>query len=327
MSASWSCRSWLSESRGWCLAASYGCPVAPTSDPGPTRLAGDPLPRDGGRVSLRALAAVESRQLIFHPLVLASVPLTGLFAVAAAGNPDEDFLSYKFVVGGTLLFYATAVMLAASSAALRSHRSGTDELFGTMPVQAPARTVALFAALGPAVVVAVVAQAVLILAVGSWDGLGARTVQASEIVLKPGAAALLQGPVFVAFSGVLGIALARWSTSVFPAYLIVGLVNFVVWPALLWWQWGWQRFLLPVAHDLRTSGSVDLGAGRSALRVLGSTPEALGWHVAYLAGWAALLAGAALLREARRREAILVALGGLSTAVVAGVMQVTAWRA
>lgn len=120
--------------------------MAPTSDSGPTRLAGNPLPRDGGRVSLRALTAVETRRLIFHPLVVASVPLTGLFAVAAPGNPDEDFLSYKFVVGGTLLFCATAVMLAARSAALRSHRSGSDELFGTMPVQPLARTVALFAA-------------------------------------------------------------------------------------------------------------------------------------------------------------------------------------
>ena len=182
-------------------------------------------------------------------------------------------------------------------------------------------------ALGPAVVVAVVAQAVLMLAVGSWDGLGAPTVQTSEIVLKPGAAALLQGPVFVAFSGALGIALARWSASVLPAYLIVGLVNFVAWPALLWWQWGWQRLLLPIAHDLRTSGSIDLGAGRSALRVLGSTPEALWWHVAYLTGWAALLAGAALLRETRHRGGLFVALGGLSTAALAGVMQVTAWQA
>lgn len=225
--------------------------MPPTSDPGPIRPAGDPLPRNGGRASLRALAAVESRRLIFHPLVVASVPLTSLFAVAAAGNPDDDFLSYKFVVGGTLLFYATAVMLAASSAASRSRRSGTDELFGTMPVQPYARTAALFAALGPPVVVAAIAQAVLMVAVGSWDGLVAPAVPPTEIgvqtvVVSPGAAALLQGPVFVAFSGLLGIALARWSRSVFPAYLMIGLVNFVVWPALLWWQWDWQRFLLPV---------------------------------------------------------------------------------
>jgi hypothetical protein len=178
---------------------------------------------------------------------------------------------------------------------------------------------------------AAVAQGVLMLAVGSWDGLEAPAVPPSEIgdqtvVLEPGAAALLHGPVFVAFSGVLGIALARWSTSVFPAYVMAGLANFVVWPALLWWEWGWQRFLLPVAHDLRTGGWIDVGAGRSALRVLGSTPGALAWHVAYLAGWAALLAGAALLRETRHRGGIFVALGGLSTAAVAGVMQVTAWR-
>lgn len=306
--------------------------MPPTSDPGPTRLAGDPPPRDRGRASLRALAAVESRRLIFHPLVVVSVPLTGLFAVAAAGNPDEDFLSYKFAVGGTLLSYATAVMLATHSAASRSRRSGTDDLFGTMPVQPLGRTAALFAALGPAVVVAAVAQAVLMLALGSWDGLEAPAVPPTEIgvqtvVVTPGAAALLQGPVFVAFSGVLGIALARWSRSVFPAYLMVGLVNFVVWPALLWWQWDWQRFLLPVAHDLRTSGSVDLGAGRSALHVLGSRPDALAWHVAYLAGWVALLAGAALLRETRHRGGLFVALGGLNTAALAGVMQVTSWRA
>lgn len=74
-----------------------------------------------------------------------------------------------------------------------------DPLFGTMPVQPPPRTVALFAAPGPAVVVALVAPAVLMLAVGSSDGFEAPTVQASEIVLEPGAAALLQGPVFVAF--------------------------------------------------------------------------------------------------------------------------------
>ena len=306
--------------------------MAPTSDVGPTRPTQDPLPHDRGRASLRALAAIEACRLIFHPLVVASVPLTGLFVIIAVWNPDEDFLSYKLAVGGSLLFYATAVMLAASSATSRSRRSGTDELFTTMPVQPFARTTALFAALGPAVLVAVVAQAVFIIALDSSEGWGAPAVPLSEVgdqtvVVTPGAAALLQGPVFVAFGGVLGIALNRWTSSVFPVYLMIGLANFVVWPALLWWEWGWQRFLLPVAHDLRTSGSIDLGAGRSALRVLGSTPETLAWHVAHLAGWAALLAGAALLRDTRRRGAILVTAGGLSIAAVAGVMQVTAWRA
>ncbi len=305
--------------------------MAPTSDVGPTRPTQDPLPHDRGRASLRALAAIEACRLIFHPLVVASVPLTGLVVITAARSPDEDFLSYKFAVGGSLLFYASAVMLAASSATSRSRRSGTDELFSTMPVQPFTRTTALFAALGPAVLVAVVAQAVFIIAVDSSEGWRAPAVPLSEaggptVVVTPRAAALLQGPVFVAFGGVLGITLTRWISSVFPVYLMIGLTNFVVWPALLWWEWSWQRFLLPVAHDLRTSGSIDLGAGRSALRVLGSTPEALAWHVAFLAGCATLLAGTALLRDERRRGAILVTAGGLSIAAVAGVMQVTAWQ-
>lgn len=285
-----------------------------------------------GRASVAALAAFESRRLILHPVVVGGVLLTGLVVTTTAWDPDDDFLSYKFAVGGSLLLYATGVMVAASLAASRSRRSGTDELYTTMPMQPVARTAALIAALGPAVAVAAIAQAVLIVAVGAWDGLEAPPVPPTEVgyqtvVVTPGAAALLQGPVLVALGGVLGIVLARWISSVVPVYFLIGLANFVVWPALLWWEWGWQRFLLPLAHDLRTSDSIDLGAGRSALRVLGSTPEALGWHVAYMAGWAGLLAGAALLRETRRRGAILVALGGLSTAVVAGVMQVTAWRA
>lgn len=283
--------------------------------------------REPGQRSRRALALVEAHRLILHPAVVACAPLTGLTLLLAAANPDQDFLSYKLAIGGVVLHLAIGVLVAAGLAASRDRRSRTDELFASMPMQPAARSAALIAGLAPAVLLAAMSQAALVVALRAWNGLDPPTLPTggavAAVTVALGPAAMLQGPVLVAFGGVLGIAIGRRFPGVLVTF-VVGIGVVLLWPALLWWDWEWQRFLLPLAHDLRTAGTVDLDSGRSALVVQGTTAGALAWHIAYLAGWTVLLAGVALLGAAPRRRAVLIA-SGSACATAAGVLQIAAW--
>lgn len=126
-----------------------------------------------------------------------------------------------------------------------------------MPVTASTRGFAHILAVAAPTGAAVMVLAAAVVAVASWRGL---PTPAPGDLPVPGVdrltlawSGLLQGPVLVATAGIVGVALGRSAAPTAPVVVgaVVGL--YVTLPAVLWWTWGWQRFLLPAAHDLDAS--------------------------------------------------------------------------
>ena len=279
-------------------------------------------------LAVRALALVEARRLLAHPTVALGTAAGVAFFIGQAPTAEADFLSYKYAVGVFLWPVVIGVLVAANLAASRSRRAGADELFASTPLQPHDRAAALLASLIPVVLVAAAAQAAMWIALQPWNGLSPPHLAGGDAAVQsfsPPIAAGLQGPVLVAVGGVLGIALARWIPSA-AAVVPVAAGLFLSSVAVMWWNWGWQRFLLPFAHDLRVVEPGDLGDRRHGIGVEGSTPAALTWHVGYLVGLLALLSGMALLRDAPRWRGIGLACTGAVAVTVGGVMQTLEWQ-
>jgi hypothetical protein len=280
-----------------------------------------------GASAVRTLALVEARRLLTHPVVALGTAIGVASLVTQAPTAEADFLSYKYAVGVLLWPAVISVLVAANLAASRSRRSDSDELFASMPLQSHDRAAAHVASLTPALLVAAAAQAAVWIALRPWNGLSPPLLPGRDGIVQPvtpPAAAWLQGPVLVAVGGVLGVAIARWiPTAAAVTPVAAGL--FLSSISLLWWNWGWPRFLLPFAHDLRLGSPVDVGGGSSVV-VRGSQPAALTWHVVYLVGLLALLGGLALLRDAPRRRGVILASTGFVAATLGGCMQALEWR-
>jgi hypothetical protein len=230
-----------------------------------------------------ALAALEGRKLVWHPIFLAGLGLAvmggAFFVVAAVRLPavswsDDGWTVY---VGGLLLGLLTLV--GVNHAALRDRREHTVEQHETLPVEMGKRTTGmLLATLWPAA-----AGAVLLATVAGYAATVAR-VETVDLILL---AALV---VDLVMFGTLGIAVARWTSSSFVAPLVAfGFILSAPPEDASSWQ-----VLSPLAHV----DSVNLAI----------------WHIAYVAGLIAIWCAAALLKDGQRRVSIPMGLGGLAVA-------------
>jgi hypothetical protein len=260
----------------------------------------------GGRRAVLALARVEARRLLLHPLVLiALVTYVTLLIRAAGGSEDaypvlQDF-DRETQFGQLLL--GLAVMVAANLAVLRSHRRGTEAYLAVLVLPAWRRTVAHLLSVLPTVLV------------------GALIVagQFTAAALKPGAVGhgsvseLATGPLLVLLPGVLGVLLGRVARSAFVAPLAViavlaVTVVFVASPRSA------LRGLAPVLFDEGARPLPSDLVGRPAA-----------WHALYLLALAVLVgAGAVLVSGGRTRAVRATALGALGAVVTTVVLQGTA---
>jgi hypothetical protein len=167
------------------------------------------------RSAVRALASVEGKRLLRHPLfVFALVASAALFAKTTW--EQAPVLSFDSVlVALALVPLAGATFLVSNWAMLRSKRHRTTELYSTTAVSATERTLGHLLAVGWAVAAAAV------LAVAELGYLfvlrPVGTVQALEV---------LAGPLTVALAGAMGVALGRWWPSIAVApILLVGLTT------------------------------------------------------------------------------------------------------
>jgi hypothetical protein len=94
-----------------------------------------------------ALARVEGRRLVLHPLFLVGIAL-GVVMTVFAGTPEGDTHSViepiwpaGFPIGPLAVFG----FMAANLAAMRDRMNGTEELFASAPLSPRARTAALLA--------------------------------------------------------------------------------------------------------------------------------------------------------------------------------------
>jgi hypothetical protein len=267
------------------------------------------LARPGG--ATLALTRLEGRRLVTHPAFALGLLLTFTYAFGS----DVEFFRHRLLLGGVLGGTAVGVMVAANLIASRARRHGTEELYDSLPVTGATRTVAHLLAVGWGVGAGVVVVAVTFVAARGWDGLAVPA--ASELYVgeqvRPALAELAQGPLFVAFAGVLGVAMASWipSTVVAVVVAVVGLSQVQV-PMVLWWGMGTGSWwLLPLVHDLDV-----VGGNGDQLVVEQVRVAAMGWHLVYLAGLVVVVAAAALAR--RRRD------GGVAGMVAVGSLLVVA---
>ena len=263
-----------------------------------------PVP-DGRRVrrAVLALARVEARRLLLHPLVLAA---TASYLTLLLWQSSESEDAYPVLQDfdretqlGQLLL-GLAVLVAVNMAVLRSHRRGTDGSFGVLVLPPWWRTVAHVLSVLPTVLV------------------GALIVagQFTAAALKPGAVGhgsvseLATGPLLILLPATVGVLLGRVARSAFVAPLAV--VAFIALTMVFVPDSGsaaWLRGMAPMLFDE--------GARPMPSDLLGR-PAA--WHALYLLALAVLVAAGAVLWSGGRTRAVrataLAALGAVVTAVV-----------
>ena len=214
---------------------------------------------------------------------------------------------------------ALATLVVANLAALRSRRSDTGELYGSLPAPERARTLAHLLSV-------VFASAVCCLAVVAgflvYETQGGLQVTRAGETAVPSLAELAQGPVVVALLGAVGVALARWLPYL-PVAPLAGIA--ILWIEIPWWnlQSGYVWFA-PVVNPARTgphsSWPCDYDQDWPCVLERLASGE-MAWHLLYLAGLIVTACALALARERPRKRAALAAAGGISVAVVAGILQ------
>lgn len=268
-----------------------------------------------------ALARVEGRRLLRHPIVLAGAALGAIFAVTFADAADIGG-DYFLLVGPALLPLAVATLIAVNLAALRSRRSDTGDLYTSLAARAEVRTMAHLVSIAWPVALAAALVAAGFVYLGAAGGL---VVDPEGRRAVPSLYELAQGPAAVAALGVLGLALARWVPYLPVApVLSVGLLALEL-PLTTWNIQDAKAWFAPVVNPAVSAEgsswpcSSDQGWPCVLERFASGS---VGWHLLYLAGAAAVLAALAWLRHASRPQAALaVAAAGAATAAASAVLQ------
>ncbi|MDX3777982.1 ABC transporter permease [Streptomyces europaeiscabiei] len=259
----------------------------------------------GGVRAVLALARVEARRLLLHPLVLVALVAYLTLLIWPSSESEDAYPVLQDIDRETQLgqlMLGLAVMIAVNLAVLRSHRRGTDGYFGVLVLPPWRRTVAHVLSVLPTVLV------------------GALIVagQFTAAALKPGAVGhgsvseLATGPLLILLPAVLGVLLARLVRSAFVAPLaVVAVLAATMVFAADSRSPAWLRGLAPLVFDE--------GARPLPSDLLGR-PAA--WHALYLLALAVLLAaGAVLLSGGRTRAVRATALGALGAVLTAVVLQ------
>lgn len=284
------------------------------------------LPRGGGLRAAIALARVEAREAVRHPVLIGFGALSLLFlglAVTGFGESnageDEAFLFLQ-LAGYTCLPLAAGAFVAANLGASRTQRSRTAEMLEPAPLGATWRTAAHLHSTLAAGAIAVLFVVVTLVVTGSSDGVSVALVDGRRQV-TPSLAELMQGPLVVVWFGVLGVAVARWVPRAEMALvMLASLVPQMI--AISWMLNGSGWWLAPMTHGLHVVRWVEVSP-QYGYPVLEQVPAAaMPWHLAYLLGAAVAIGSLALLRSGRARSVKLAAAAGLGLALLAGAMQV-----
>lgn len=261
--------------------------VAPLPAPATTAV---PQMRDR-RAAVLALARVEGRRLLLHPLFLLGLGCSGLILAVFA---DRSTFEYWNLLGAALLFAGLApwTLLVAFLGAQRAHRDGACDIYRATPLPARTRTAAALLSLPCAAAAAAVLLAAAWLARIGLDG----SIAIDGRAVRPGAFELAQGPLLVTAFGALGIALGRWLR-----FRVVGPLAMLALfaPPLGALPWVVQRQIENPASGLHGHA---------------------GWHLAFLAGVTLAAGGVALARDGRSRGITLLIVLGLAGAGVGYVL-------
>ncbi|MEV5576223.1 hypothetical protein AB0L06_39850 [Spirillospora sp. NPDC052269] len=246
-----------------------------------------PTPRTvpgAARRAVIALAAVEAFRLLRHPAVLGAF---ALYLAPWAYEASTGDAAHRFPVlqdaswssQPILLVVAAGTLLAANLAALRAQRHGVAALYEVLVLTKGQRTTAHLLSLLPVTVLSgAVAVGRMFYLAGKAGAVG--HVQPLEVAA---------GPLCVLLAGVIGILLARLSTSAAVAPLALaglGIMSFVA-AVNNTASWRWLG-LIAIESEIAAPLPADL-AGRPA-----------GAHALWLSALAVLLAVVALMRSGVR---------------------------
>jgi hypothetical protein len=263
--------------------------------------------------SLSALAAVEARRLLLHPLVLAGLAL-GVVALSV-GAGREGQAQALLLMGLAVLPLALGTFVAANLAAMRSRRAGAEELLDALPRDVTTRTGAQLLALLAALPLAAALLVAGYLLFGAGDGLvigvdGRRHV--------PTAVELAQGPLIVLALGAAGILLGRIAPVALIASLLVVAVLFAEVPLAAWTPDVTLRWAVPLSNSIVVVPDTWLPCEPISDHMCSMVDHidtaALAWHLVGLAGTAALAAAAALAGRRRVRVGLTLAIPAMIAA-------------
>ena len=245
------------------------------------------------RRSIRwALARVEGRRLLGHPLFLLGMTTAAVTLALPIQRGDDLF----GLAGGCFTSFGISgwLLLAPCFATSRARRDAAQELYDAQPMAPRIRTEAALLSLGWAVLAGTALVGVATVALAGLDG--ELVVERERYQLRP--LELAQGPLFLAMAGALGVLVGSWTRRAYPG-VICALALFF--PPLGWMPW------IVFGDDVPQGFFGDWLVGAS-----------VSWHLTALAGIAVLAAAGALARHDRRPRVGLLALVGLA-AMVAGI--------
>lgn len=227
--------------------------------------------------------------MLRHPLFLLGMT-TAAVTLALPIQRGDDLLG---LAGGCFTSWGISgwLFLVPCLAASRARRNAAQELYDAQPMAPRTRTEAALLSIGWTVLAGTALIAVATVALAGLDG--ALVVEGERYQLRP--LELAQGPLFLAMLGALGVFLGSWTRRVYPGVIFALALFF---PPLGWMPW-------IVFGDGVPEGFLgDWLVGAS-----------VAWHLAALAGIAALAAAGALARHHRRPHVWLLALVGLGAAI------------
>lgn len=239
--------------------------------------------------SLRwALACADGRRLLRHPLFL--VGMAGAaFAFAVTGGGE----SISALGGDVYTFFGAgpATFLVACLAANREHRDRAQDLYAAAPMSQRVRSEAALLSIAWPALASAALTGTAALALAGPDGVVA--FDGHRYALRP--LELVQGPLYIAFAGTLGVMVGRWTKRAYPG-AIGALVLFL--PPVAWLPWFVFGDGVPQGYS---SDWLD--------------NTSVGWHVIGLAGLVTLAVAGARARHDRRARVALLALAGLAAAI------------
>ena len=259
-----------------------------------------------------ALARVEGRRLLRHPIFLLGMAFSVVTLALATGRLPFGASDYSetpsmlagdcFVMLGGAVWTFVAVFLATS----RERRDAAQDFYAAQPTTARLRTEATLLSLAWAGLAGAALIALGTLLLVGLDGALVTDVNLNGPAVDEDrrfavqALELLQGPLYLVLAGTLGVLLASWTRHVYAAGF-GALMLFLPPLALLPWF---------VFDDTMSRGF--LGAIRTGVGVGGVAPIA--WQLLGLAAVAAAAAAGALARHDRRLVVLVIA--ALSVAVL-----------
>ena len=219
------------------------------------------------RGSLIALAGVEARRLLRHPLVAAGLAL-GVVAIVTGARRDGQTQSF-LLMGLAVLPLALGTFAAANLATLRARRDGSEELLDTLPQDVRTRTAAQLLAVLAMLPLAAALLAGAYLLFGAADGL---IIGADGARRTPAAVELAQGPLLVLSLGAVGVFLGRVAPVTALGLMLVVVIVFAEVPLAAWAPDTPLRWAVPLVNDMIAVPDT-WGAVRAAQRCTTAAPS------------------------------------------------------